>query len=280
MASPGVKLEPHPWNRGFRWRDHEGPFGALDETQARDFDRDGFFVLRDVLDREAVERTRREIDDYEAAEAKRLAAQPDQRDEISEHDAITFTGSLVERSPWLRQVVASERLTGILADLIGPNVILYWDQAVYKKPEKPRRFPWHQDTGFVFVEPQAYVTIWLALMDVTVENGCPQLVPGLHRQGTLHHYYVDPLGFECFPAHPDATPAELGAGSAVVFSSLTPHMTGPNTTREVRKGYVLQYAPEGAVMLRGRPEDGPPTRVPCTLPRQLPILRDGRPVAS
>ena len=34
----------------------------------------------------------------------------------------------------------------------------------------------------------------------------------------------------------------------VVFSSLTPHRTGPNVTNEVRKAYIVQYAPDGAVM--------------------------------
>ena len=44
-------------------------------------------------------------------------------------------------------------------DLLGPDVRLYWDQAVYKKPETPREFPWHQDTGYVFTEPQDYLTL-------------------------------------------------------------------------------------------------------------------------
>ena len=34
----------------------------------------------------------------------------------------------------------------------------------------------------------------------------------------------------------------------VVFSSLTPHRTGPNTTSATRKAYILQFAPDGAVI--------------------------------
>ena len=135
---------------------------------------------------------------------------------------------------------------------------LYWDQAVYKKPEKPRRFPWHQDNGYAFVEPQQYLTIWLALTDATVDNGCPWVVPGLHRRGTLAHRYVDPLGFECLHDPPGAVAAEVPAGGAVVFSSLTPHLTGPNTTAEVRKAYIIQYAPAGAEILARRPGRRPP----------------------
>ena len=52
-----------------------------------------------------------------------------------------------------------------------------------------------------------------------------------------------------------------------MFSSLTPHATGHNTTDEVRKAYILQYAPDGAVALEGDPDDGAPTdRVIQTIP--------------
>ena len=71
------------------------------------------------------------------------------------------------------------------ADLIGPDVRLYWDQAVYKKPGTESPFPWHQDNGYAFVEPQQYLTCWVALTDATEDNGCPWVVPGLHRRGAL-----------------------------------------------------------------------------------------------
>ena len=165
------------------------------------------------------------------------------------------------------------------ADLIGPDVRLYWDQAVYKKTEKPRRFPWHQDNGYTFVEPQAYLTVWLALTDATVDNGCPHVAPGLHRLGTLAHHYVDPLGWECLTDVPDALPAEVPAGGAVVFSSLTPHLTGPNLTADVRKAYILQYAPSGAAIQLGDPAGGRSGTTACDDPgRQYEVLRDGQPV--
>ena len=63
----------------------------------------------------------------------------------------------------------------------------------------------------------------------------------------------------------------------VVFSSLTPHLTGPNTTGAVRKAYIVQFAPDGAAALTGDPAAGAPTgRQPADAPcRQFPILVDG-----
>jgi ectoine hydroxylase-related dioxygenase (phytanoyl-CoA dioxygenase family) len=35
----------------------------------------------------------------------------------------------------------------------------------------------------------------------------------------------------------------------VVFSSLTPHKTGPNNTQAIRKALIIQFIPHGAVRI-------------------------------
>ena len=262
----------------FSWRTPPGPYRILTEEQAARFDADGFVVLDDVLPLDLVAAVREETDGWELGTEAWLEGQDAQRMFIAEAGAITFTPHLVERSARLRDFVTHPVLVGLCHDLVGPDVRLYWDQAVYKKPEKPRRFPWHQDNGYTFVEPQQYLTCWIPLTDATEENGCPWVAPGVHRLGTLAHRYVEPLGFECFDAPPDGVEpvaAPVRAGGIVVFSSLTPHLTGPNTTGEVRKAYIVQYAPDGAATLRG----DPPARTRCDDPdRQFVVLRGGEPV--
>jgi ectoine hydroxylase-related dioxygenase (phytanoyl-CoA dioxygenase family) len=155
-------------------------------------------------------------------------------------------------------------------------VRLYWDQAVYKKPERPGVFPWHQDNGYTYIEPQQYLTCWVALTDATRENGCPWVAPGLHRHGTLEHRMTR-AGWQCLDADPpDATPVEAPAGSIVVFSSLTPHKTGPNRSGEVRKAYIVQFAPEGALAWR----EGARPALQTDPAHQYPILAGGEPQQS
>jgi ectoine hydroxylase-related dioxygenase (phytanoyl-CoA dioxygenase family) len=271
--------EPHPWNDGFEWTDHHGPFEVCTPDQAEQFDREGYFVLEDVLDADEVTAIRAEIDGFEERLEEVLRSQDGERIYIAEAGAITFTTHLVTQSDRLRALAADPTIVGLCADLVGPDVRLYWDQAVYKKPEKPRRVPWHQDNGYTYIEPQQYLTIWLALTDATQDNGCPVVAPGVHRMGTLAHTYVEPLGYECFSDPPGAAAAPVAAGGAVVFSSLTPHLTGPNLTHEVRKAYILQYAPAGAETLIGDPSEGPPrARRPCDDPdRQFAVLCGGEP---
>jgi ectoine hydroxylase-related dioxygenase (phytanoyl-CoA dioxygenase family) len=270
-------LPLHPWNRGFTWATPRGPFRRVTDEQVACFDNDGFVVLEDQLDPALVQQVTDELDAYEARVDAFLRTQADERVMIAESGAITFTTHLVAQSELARTFATHDVFVDLCADLLVPDVDMYWDQAVYKKPEKPRRFPWHQDNGYTFIEPQQYLTCWVALTDATVENGCPWVAPGVHRMGTLAHRYIDPLGYECFAEPPAKVAAPVRAGGIVVFSSLTPHMTGPNVTDAVRKAYILQYAHAGSQVLRGDPDAGPPThREPCNDPnRQFPILRGG-----
>ena len=118
-----------------------------------------------------------------------------------------------------------------------------------------------------------------AINDVTIENGCPQIISGLHKHGTLSHYFVPTLGYECFE-NPPSTPivAEIKAGGAVFFSSLTPHLTGPNSSNSVRKAYIVQYARHDAVVLEGNSTDGAPTgsHAIASEPRGIAVLKSGQ----
>ena len=156
---------------------------------------------------------------------------------------------------------------GLCHDTLGPGARLYWDQAVYKKPGNPEDFPWHQDNGYTFIEPQQYLTCWVALTDATLDNGCPWVVPGLHRGGTLEHRGTR-LGLQCLETPTEAVAVPARKGDIVVFSSLTPHRTGPNATAEARKSYILQYAPDGALAFPFGQDEGVEQRDPA---RQYPV---------
>ena len=199
----------HELNTSFTWADDSGPFRrpSLPE-QARQYDERGYFVLEGALGRAEVDELTAAIDPVEAHQEEALRTmeggallhRPCRRDHLHHPSRAALRAA----AP-LHLVGA---LADVCADLIGPDVRLYWDQAVYKKPGTESPFPWHQDNGYAFVEPQQYLTCRVALTDATEENGCPWVVPGLHRLGTLAHEYSD-IGFVCLDDPPDAV---AGAG--------------------------------------------------------------------
>jgi ectoine hydroxylase-related dioxygenase (phytanoyl-CoA dioxygenase family) len=205
---------------------------------------------------------------------------PDGRFSVAGVDTQTVAPHLVLHSDHLRSFCAQPLLAGLCRDLVGPDVRLYWEQAVYKQPHSAEPVLWHQDNGYTYVEPQAYLTCWIAITDATPENGCVRVLPSVHRNGTLRHRNT-PIGFECFGDESASELAPIRAGSMVVFSSLTPHHTGVNITDDVRKSYIVQYAPDGAEALQGQPDEGPSIgRVPMNDPqRQYFVVRDGERVA-
>jgi len=273
MEAPVV----HERNTSFAWHTPGGPFRAVTKEQARDYDDAGFFVLEDALGPAELEALIGAIDPFEERQADALRELQGGRFFIARADEITFTTHLVTQSPVLRAFTASLLFAELCADLVGPDVRLYWDQAVYKKPDTESPFPWHQDNGYAFVEPQQYLTCWVALTDATEDNGCPWVVPGLHRRGTLAHDLSD-TGFVCLREPEGARPVAAPAGSIVVFSSLTPHSTGPNRTEEVRKAYIVQFAPVGAEVVRTAPGQAP-ERIRADDPdRQYAVVRGGAPV--
>lgn len=250
-----------------------GPFRLISDAQARSYNERGYFILENALDRATIDRTIAAIAPWEARAEEYLRTRPGQREFISQAGGITFTVHLVKHSQELRELSAAPVFADLCRDLIGLDVRLYWDQAVYKKPEYPKPFPWHQDNGYTYIEPQEYLTCWIPLTDADETNGCPWVVPGGHLRGTLKHR-ISKLGFVCREEDgPDAVFVPARAGCVVVFSSLTPHRTGPNLTKEIRKTYILQYAPDGARVVEAN--------TPCTAPnRQYYVVRNGARVAA
>src|SRR5262249_16691623 len=118
-------------------------------------------------------------------------------------------------------------------------------------------FPWHQDNGYTFTEPLAYLTCWIPLSDASVEDGCPWIIPGAHRAGVYRHrrgeWGLEIDGVQSLVEDRPPVAVPVRAGDIIAFSSLTPHRTGPNGTSRIRKALIAQYIADRARVLG---EDG------------------------
>ena len=280
MAAPDARTSrrPHPWNDGFRWQAPRGPFRTISDAQARSYDELGYLVVEDAFDARELAALDRVLAPGDRMVRDLLEQLPGGRLSVAGTDTQVVAPNQVAGSDELLRFCRHPVLTGLCADLVGPDVRLYWEQSVYKQPHSAEPVLWHQDNGYTYVEPQSYLTCWVALTDATPRNGCISVVPGVHTGGTLAHRST-PLGEECWGDWDLAVDVPVRAGSVVAFTSLTPHATRRNTTDEVRKAYIVQYVPDGAVARDGDPATGPGTR------RRLddaalnpPVLVGGRPV--
>ena len=270
-------MKKHELNAGFRWQMRPGPYRLLSPVQAAQYSSEGFIVFDNVFDDATVDALLDELDPMEQATTQLLYEKFNGKAFIARAQEITFSPHPVLGSPLARAFSRAQFFRDLTHDLLGPDVRLYWDQLVYKKPGNPEVFPWHQDNGYTFVRPQHYLTCWVALSDANEDNGCPWVIPGAHRAGTYQHHMTE-LGWKCTDEEPETrTSAPVRKGGVVVFSSLTPHMTGANLTDQVRKAYIVQFAPDGARAITMDGDEQIETL--CDAPdRQYLVMADGRAV--
>ncbi|MBY4894991.1 phytanoyl-CoA dioxygenase family protein [Rhodobacteraceae bacterium N5(2021)] len=122
---------------------------------------------------------------------------------------------------------------------------LFNEQFVVKGPRTGASFAWHQDGAYVPFPHKPYLSVWIALDDATLENGSLSCLPrDLNREGHIDPHHWDDIGKEKVGYDgPDAGEAlPCPAGSIVIFSSLTLHRSGANTTERPRRAYLAQYS--------------------------------------
>lgn len=273
---PYTKMEFHSWNADFGWVDHFGPSSVVTAAQMRQFDQDGYFVLEDALPLDMIDQV---VDEIAAlSETGRERAKSAGRDasntaflRLHEH-----ASEPAASSAFLRKFCAQPLLAGIARDILGPNVRLYRNDALYNRPQSSGALPWHQMNTTAFLRPQAFLNCCIALSHVTSDNGCVSLVPGFHRFGT---FASSPsyIGMSCWndddlPPGAESIDIELRAGSVLVLSSLTPRRTRPNNTDHTRMLYIAQYAGDGTVEC---PPDGSAPILQNDPVKQFPVVWDG-----
>ncbi len=115
---------------------------------------------------------------------------------------------------------------------------------------KPRRIGGevycHQDSTFLYTEPESCTGFWFALEDATIDNGCMHFIPGGHKGPLKELHYRGDDGKMTFKTLDD-TPwpegatvaAEAKVGTLVIFDGRAPHMSGPNLSDKSRHAYTL-----------------------------------------
>lgn len=251
----------------------------LTAEQKAQFDRDGYLVIEDVIDPETLaavqaEYTARMDGLYAGWAAEGLVPEPapgmgffDKLDaavkagvewyqplDISlPHGGITAETPM-HIGPAVFDMARHPRILDIAESLIGPELTSNPIQHVRIKPPEAQvdagesrahiiSTDWHQDRGVTLesADQTEMVTIWLAITDATVENGCLQVKPG-KRAEMLPHCTMTQVGItERFLPEGKPVPTPVKAGGAVVFHPLTPHASLRNLSNGYRWSFDLRY---------------------------------------
>lgn len=112
--------------------------------------------------------------------------------------------------------------------------------------------PWHQDKSYwPDANANPVITVWIPLVDATLENGCLHIIPRTHLKRAVKHGAENYSGtgyLELPPQYIERRRAEiialpLHAGSAVLFNDRLIHSSTPNHSDHVRWSVDLRYQP-------------------------------------
>jgi ectoine hydroxylase-related dioxygenase (phytanoyl-CoA dioxygenase family) len=225
---------------------------TITAAQREQFRSEGWFVVEHALDADLLDIARTACDRARAALEREMRERGENR-----HDNISILGSRYflrksrERYPELRRVLFNDTTAGFCKATIGATAYLQNEQFVVKLREPTSTFPWHQDSGYNIYRGGAehhppYLTLWLALDDVSRANGTISLLPWSAVGGgeLLEHRWDEATeSWVGYDGDERGVQIEVPAGSIVCFSSLSLHRSAPNTTERPRRSYVMQYTP-------------------------------------
>lgn len=208
---------------------------------------EGYFVVERALSPEQLELLRagaqHAMDKTDAA----LDAAGVERAGINLKGKRYFSSMIYQDLPQLRRFLFSDTMADICRATLGDDAYLFWEQYVIKAGDPETSFAWHQDSGYVHEDHNPYLTCWIALDDVTEENGSVYLLP-YSRSGIRSYvkHIPDPRVHDrvCYFGSDPGLPVAVPAGSIVCFSSVVIHRSGPNLTDRLRRVYIAQYSPE------------------------------------
>ncbi|HEY7153208.1 MAG TPA: phytanoyl-CoA dioxygenase family protein [Gemmataceae bacterium] len=213
--------------------------------EQRDFYREqGCLVLRDLLPAELMAEASAEADallqrhDLIAVENLRCRWQTNVHTGACEFE--TFD-PIIDLGPVCRRLALDERLLAALAALYGEEACLFKDKLIFKPPGL-KGYGLHQDwiawPGF----PRSFLTVLVPLDRADADNGCTEVFPGYHKNGTL-----SPEDGDYHELSPDlidesrGVNLELDPGDVAIFGGFTPHRSAPNRSDRWRRQLYLSY---------------------------------------
>lgn len=200
--------------------------GFITRDQVEQFHRDGYLVLEDFLSDEDVTSLRKSIigliDNFQPdqhpctvfttadSQQSRDVYFLESGDKIRyflEEGAVDKEGKLlVDKTrafnkighalhwldPDFKRVTFDSRIKEITRDIGFKDPAVAQSMYIFKQPGIGGEVTPHQDSSFLHTVPLNIMGLWIALEDVTLENGCLWFIPGSHRQGIGRRFIRNP----------------------------------------------------------------------------------------
>ena len=242
-----------------------------DQELKEAFKKDGYVVVRNIIEDHDLEPIREHIktkvDQYacEQYAEGHISSLYETDSFVRRYAAICQELSISPRG-WMGNTYGREfynlyNLPGVLHVLSiihGPEISNIGSPALRTKlpGSAITSFPWHQDSQYIdqptigkkerHTEDLPMVTVWVPLVEASVENGCCWVIPGSHHWGLLDGARDQDSNVrmeENVEARGNPIPIPLKPGGALFMSNLCVHTSKLNTTNGCRWSIDFRYFP-------------------------------------
>ena len=225
----------------------------ISAAQIERYQTDGFLVIEGFLDAGELEKWRTYTD--EAVEQRLNETRPGWN---NQHDPDAFYAQvftqcvrLADTHEGMAEIMYDPRLGEVAATLAGIDGIRIWHDQALIKPPWGNPTAWHLDDPYWSFSSRDAISIWVALDDATLANGCMWYLPGTHRTARFDNAGIGENMASLFKVYPEwrqieAVPGPCPAGSAVFHNGLTAHGAGANMTPRPRRAMTCGYMPDGS----------------------------------
>lgn len=235
------------------------------------YERDGYVVLKDIIDDRDLEPMRdfikTKVDTYSHklySEGKLSSLYENESFErryamiCEELDILPRNWSFGMFGREFYDLYNLPGVLNVIHILLGPEASNIGTPALRTKLPRSMitSFPWHQDSQYLDQATVGkkekhtgglhMVTVWVPLVEATVENGCCWVIPGSHRWGLLDGARGSDSNIrmeEDVEGRGTPVPIPLKPGGALFMSNLTVHTSKLNTTRKSRWSIDFRYFP-------------------------------------
>ena len=212
----------------------------------------GFLVIENFLDPEELENWRRCTEEAVEVRLSATGYLHNQGDPDAFY-AQVFTQALklAEVHDGMREIMQDERLGRVAADLAGVDGIRIWHDQALIKPPFGNATAWHLDNPYWSFSSHDALSIWVALDDATLQNGCMYYLPGTHKSARFENASIGSNQRDLFKVYPEwleiaSVACPCPAGSAVFHNGIVAHGAGANMTNRPRRAMTCAYMPDGS----------------------------------
>lgn len=227
----------------------------LTRAEIESYRENGFLVIEGCLDTAELAEWRRCTEEAVAMRLEATAAGghslSNQKDPEAYY-ARVFTQALrlADIHEGMRRLILSREIGRMGATLAGVEGLRVWHDQALIKPPHGNPTAWHLDVPYWSFDSRDALSIWVALDDATLGNGCMWYVPGSHRTARFDNVGIGQNMGGLFTVYPEWREIEpvacpCPAGSVVWHNGLTAHGAGVNMTPYPRRAMTCGFMPDG-----------------------------------